>query len=147
MTVVSRLRCDAALWSLPPVVEPGQKQARPAAEVRQGPDQPGQAARGQNRGWQTGVFALYGRPVVKTYKTFLATYTPVGGVIRVVLVREHDGWVAYFCDRPGPERGDDPGGGGRPRRRWNRSSTTSRRCMGRASSSCGTCGPTWGRAT
>ena len=50
----------------------------------------------QTRGWQTGLFSLYGRLVVKKYKTFLATYKPVGGVIRVVLVREPDRWVAYF---------------------------------------------------
>ena len=70
----------------------------PAAEVRQEPDRPGQAA--QMRGWQTGFFSLYGRPVVKKYKTFLATYKPVGGVIRVVLVREPDRWVAYFSTDP-----------------------------------------------
>jgi hypothetical protein len=28
MTVISRLRCDAALWSLPVVVDPGQKRGR-----------------------------------------------------------------------------------------------------------------------
>ena len=28
VTVISRLRCDAALWSLPPVIEPGQKKGR-----------------------------------------------------------------------------------------------------------------------
>ena len=55
---------------------------------------------GQTRGWQTGLFSLYGRPVVKKYKTFLATYKPVGGVIRVVLVREPDRWVAYFSTDP-----------------------------------------------
>ena len=38
--------------------------SRPAAEVRQGPDRPG-----QTRGWQTGLFSLYGRMVVKKYKT------------------------------------------------------------------------------
>ena len=38
--------------------------------------------------------------VVKKYKTFLATYKPVGGVIRVVLVREPDRWVAYFSTDP-----------------------------------------------
>ena len=66
-----------------------------AAEVRQGPDRPGQTP-AQTRGWQTGLFSLYGRLVVKKYKTFLATYKPVGGVIRVVLVREPDRWVAHF---------------------------------------------------
>ena len=38
--------------------------------------------------------------MLKTYKTFLATYPVVGGRIRVVLVRETDGWVAYFCTDP-----------------------------------------------
>ena len=37
---------------------------------------------------------------MKKYKTFLATYKPVGGVIRVVLVREPDRWVAYFSTDP-----------------------------------------------
>ena len=27
----------------------------------------------------------------------LATWPPAGGVIRVVLVKNDDGWVAYFC--------------------------------------------------
>jgi hypothetical protein len=43
---------------------------------------------------------LYNRAVSKTFKTFLATYRPAGGLIRVVLVREPDGWVAYFCTDP-----------------------------------------------
>ena len=37
--------------------------------------------------------------VTKTYKTFLATYKPAGGLIRVVLLKETDGWVAYFCTK------------------------------------------------
>ncbi|MCA1837456.1 MAG: hypothetical protein LC674_01340, partial [Actinobacteria bacterium] len=36
----------------------------------------------------------------KTIKTFLATWTPVGGAIRVVLVREPHGWLAFFCTDP-----------------------------------------------
>jgi hypothetical protein len=43
------------------------------------------------------VVDVYRREVVKTFKTFLATYKPAGGLIRVVLVREDDGWVAYVC--------------------------------------------------
>jgi hypothetical protein len=35
--------------------------------------------------------------VQKTIKTFLATWRPAGGVIRVVLVKEEDGWLAFFC--------------------------------------------------
>ena len=42
----------------------------------------------------------YGRAVVKTIKTFEATWRPVGGRIRVVLVREEDGWLAFFCTEP-----------------------------------------------
>ena len=33
----------------------------------------------------------------KRYKTFVATWRPVGGLIRVVLVEESAGWVAFFC--------------------------------------------------
>jgi hypothetical protein len=43
--------------------------------------------------------ALVSRKVVKTIKTFLATWRPAGGVIRVVLVRETDGWLAFFCSQ------------------------------------------------
>jgi len=100
VTVISRLRCDAALWSLPPVVDPGQKKGRgrPPKYGKNRIDLAKRAA--QTRGWQTGLFSLYGRLVVKKYKTFLATYKPVGGVIRVVLVREPDRWVAYFSTDP-----------------------------------------------
>jgi hypothetical protein len=52
---------------------------------------------GQRRGWTTEAFTLYGEPVTKRYKTFLATWKPPGGVIRVVLVDEPTGWRAYFC--------------------------------------------------
>jgi hypothetical protein len=98
-TVVSRLRCDAALWSLPVVVAPERRgRGRPPIYGKERIDLAKRA--GQKRGWQTGTFTLYGRPVVKTYKTFLATYKPVGGMIRVVLVREPDRWVAYFATDP-----------------------------------------------
>ena len=43
----------------------------------------------------------YGKRVVKTIKTFEATWRPAGGRIRVVIVREHDGWLPYFCTDPG----------------------------------------------
>jgi hypothetical protein len=42
---------------------------------------------------------VYGQPIVKRYKTFLAT-SPVGGEIRVVLVKEDRGWFAFFCSDP-----------------------------------------------
>ena len=59
------------------------------------------------------AFLLYGRLVVKKYKTFLATYKPVGGVIRVVLARARL-LGGVLLDRPGSERGIDPRDGGRP---------------------------------
>ena len=55
---------------------------------------------GHRRGWQTADCTLYGATVTKTFKTFLATYPPAGGLIRVALVREPDGWVAFFCTDP-----------------------------------------------
>jgi len=100
VTLISRLRCDAALWSLPEVAPAGQKRGRgrPPKYGKHRIDLAKRAA--QKGGWQTGLFSVYGRWVVKKYKTFLATYKPVGGVIRVVLVREVDGWVAYFATDP-----------------------------------------------
>ena len=38
--------------------------------------------------------------MTKTVKTFLATWKPVGGVVRVVLVREEHTWLAFFCTDP-----------------------------------------------
>jgi DDE superfamily endonuclease len=99
VTVISRLRCDAALWSLPGVVAPGQRgRGRPRIYGKERINLAKRA--GQTRGWRTGLFNVYGRLEVKKYKTFLATYKPVGGVIRVVLVREPESWVAYFSTNP-----------------------------------------------
>ncbi len=91
MTVVSRLRKDAALRTVP-----GPRPAGPRGRPRiYGEDRIDLAKRaGQRRGWSTGTFALYGKPAVKRYKTFLATWRPAGGAIRVVLVDVHaDGGV------------------------------------------------------
>ena len=66
---------------------------------------------GQRRGWTTEVFDLYGKPTRKRYKTFLATWRPAGGVIRVVLVEEPTGWVAFFCTDPNATVADILGSG------------------------------------
>ena len=96
-TVVSRLRKDAALGSVPGPRPPGQR-GRPRIY---GADRFDLAKRaGQRRGWSTGVFTLYGESIEKKYKTFLATWRPAGGLIRVVLVKEEAGWVAFFCTDP-----------------------------------------------
>jgi hypothetical protein len=99
VVVVSRLRRDAALWTVPKPEQPrrGQAQKR-GPKPKYGKQAISLAKRaGHRQGWQTGDFMLYGKKVTKTYKTFLATYKPVGGTIRVVLVRDTDGWVAFFC--------------------------------------------------
>jgi DDE superfamily endonuclease len=96
--VVSRLRKDAALFDVPPPLKPGERPP-PGRPRIYGKNRISLAKRaGQPRGWQTDTFRLYGVEVIKRYKTFLATYPPAGGLIRVVLVKEDDGkWVAYFC--------------------------------------------------
>ncbi len=94
MTVVSRLRKDAALYTVPGPRVAGRR-GRPRIY---GDSRIDLAKRGgQRRGWTTGVFQLYGERVKKRYKTFVATWRPVGGLIRVVLVEESAGWVAFFC--------------------------------------------------
>jgi hypothetical protein len=55
---------------------------------------------GQKRGWRRVRCLQYGELVVKTIKTFEATWRPAGGRIRVVIVREKAGWLAYFCTEP-----------------------------------------------
>lgn len=35
--------------------------------------------------------------MVKTIKSLEATWRPAGGRIRVVIVHEVEGWLAYFC--------------------------------------------------
>jgi hypothetical protein len=103
VTVVSRLRKDAALRSVP----------GPRPPHRWGPDRTYGERRidlakraGQRRGWLTGTFDLYGKPTLKRYKTFLATWRPAGGAICVVLVDEPTGWVAYFCTDPAATAAD-----------------------------------------
>ena len=99
VVVVSRLRKDAALRTLPKPerARAGQPRKR-GRKPTYGAKAISLAKRAAHRhGWQTDDFLLYGKKVAKTFKTFLATYKPAGGVIRVVLVRERDGWVAFFC--------------------------------------------------
>lgn len=95
--VVSRLRKDAALFDVPAPVPPGKRgRGRPRIYGKKSISLAKRA--GQRRGWQLDTFALYGIAQTKRYKTFLATYAPAGGLIRVVLVKEDDGsWRAYFC--------------------------------------------------
>jgi hypothetical protein len=100
VVVVGRLRKDAALRDLPPKLKKGQRRGR-GRPRKYGKNKISLAKRtGQRRGWQTIVCTVYGEVTSKTYKTFLATYPPVGGVIRVVLVKEDHGYYAFFCTDP-----------------------------------------------
>jgi hypothetical protein len=98
VVVFSRLRKDAHLLSLPPTRRRrGQRGPRP----RYGKERIHLVKRvGHKRGWQRLACWQYGVKVVKQVKTFLATWRPAGGLIRVVLVREETGWLAYFCTDP-----------------------------------------------
>jgi DDE superfamily endonuclease len=95
VVVVARLRKNAALRSLPSLVRrPGQRGPLPTygkdkIDLGKRAAQPG--------GWQQLACVQYGHKVVKTIKTFEATWRPAGGRIRVVLVKEEDGWLAFFC--------------------------------------------------
>jgi DDE superfamily endonuclease len=100
VVLVSRLRKDAALWNLPTPPRRGQP-CRRGRKPKYGQQAISLAKRAAHRrGWQQAEFVLYGQKVTKTFKTFLATYPVVGGVIRVVLVREDARWVAFFCTEP-----------------------------------------------
>jgi hypothetical protein len=95
--VLGRLRKDAHLYDLPPKLKKGR---------RRGPGQPrkyglhriclAQRA-GQPHGWHSIRCRQYGQEVTKTIKTFLATYHPAYGTIRVVIVREEDGPQFFFA--------------------------------------------------
>jgi hypothetical protein len=94
--VVGRLRKDAALWSLPNPKQQGQRGPAPTY----GKERLSLAKRaGHKSGWEQVECVQYGAKLTKTIKTFEATWRPAGGRIRVVLIREEHGWVAFFCTK------------------------------------------------
>ena len=96
--VVSRLRKDAHLCDLPPTQR---RRGQPGPLPTYGKERISLAKRAaQTRGWQQVQCVQYGQKVTKTIKTFLATWRPAGGVIRVVIVQEPDGWLPYFSTKP-----------------------------------------------
>ena len=96
VTMVSRPRKGAALYSVPPARDPNGR-GRPRAYG----ERVSLAKRAGHRGgWATGTFTLYGKALEKTYTTFVATWRPAGGAIRVVRVDEPKGGVAFFCTDP-----------------------------------------------
>ncbi len=101
VTIVGRLRKDAALRDLPPTLRRGQRPGR-GRPRKYGPHRIDLAKRaGHRHGWQEIACTIYGQAKVKTCKTFLATYRPAGGLIRVVLIGEEHGWLALFCTDAG----------------------------------------------
>jgi DDE superfamily endonuclease len=97
VTVVSRLRKDAALFDLPaPPKQRGRGRPR-----KYGAHRIHLARRAAHpQGWESVECFVYGKLVTKTIKTFLATYRPADGPIRVVIVKEENGCQFFFCTDP-----------------------------------------------
>lgn len=100
VTVIGRLRKDAALRDLPRKPRRGQRRGR-GRPPKYGKNRISLAKRAAHcSGWQTAQCTIYGKTTTKLYKTFLATYRPVGGVIRVVIVEEDRDWYPFFSTDP-----------------------------------------------
>jgi hypothetical protein len=100
VTVIGRLRKDAALRDLPPRLRRRQRR-RPGRPRQYGKNRLSLAKRAAHPlGWETAECVVYGKLVTKLYKTFLATYWPVGGLIRVVIVLEEHDWYPFFSTDP-----------------------------------------------
>lgn len=93
VTLVGRLRKDAALYDLPPV----EQRTRRGRKRKYGVNRISLAKRAAHRqGWIDVVCTVYGQRVVKRVKTFVATHRTFGGAIRVVIVQEPSG-PQFFC--------------------------------------------------
>jgi hypothetical protein len=100
VTVISRLRKDAALYDLPPKLKKGQRCGRGRPRIY-GKHRLRLAKRAAaQRGWQTIECVQYGKQVMKKCKSFLATYRPACGLIRVVIVQEPEGCEFFFATDP-----------------------------------------------
>lgn len=100
IVVISRLRKDAHLLSVPPPLKEGERRG-PGAPRKYGTERISLAKRaGQPRGWQTIECVQYGKRVTKEIKTFLATYQVAYGAIRVVIVKETTGFEYFFSLDP-----------------------------------------------
>jgi hypothetical protein len=100
VVVISRLRKDAHLNTLPPKLKKGQRRGR-GKPRKYGTKRISLAKRAAARGgWKTVECVQYGKHVVKKHKSFLATYRPAYGMIRVVIVQEATGPRFFFCTDP-----------------------------------------------
>ena len=110
LTLVSRLPKNAALWTLPSCKRrKGQRGPLPTY----GKQRIDLARRAQNpRGWHEVSCVQYRQRQTKRIKTFVATWRPACGAIRVVLVMEEEGCARLLQHGPEPECGKDLGVGG-----------------------------------
>ncbi len=97
VTVVSRLRKDAALRTVP-CPPKTKRRGRPRKYGAQRIHLARRAA--HPRSWQQIECSVYGQKTIKTLKTFLATWRPADGLIRVVIVKEPHGCEFFFCTDP-----------------------------------------------
>ena len=94
VTLVGRLRKDAALRDLPP----REKTTRRGRKRKYGKHRLSLAKRAAHpHGWKKVTCAVYGAQVVKQVKTFVATHRTFGGAIRVVIVKEKTGPQFFYC--------------------------------------------------
>jgi len=95
--LIGRLRKDAVLWTTPPRRrKKGERRGR-GRPRKYGNQRISLAKRaGQRRGWFWVECVQYGQRVRKKVKTFLASYRPAYGTIRVVIVQEPTGCQFFF---------------------------------------------------
>lgn len=95
VVIVGRLHKDAALHDLPPKRR-GRRRPRKYGKSKFSLAKRG----GHESGWCEAECVLFGKTATKCYKTFLATYRPAGGVIRVVSIKEEHACFTLFCTNP-----------------------------------------------
>jgi hypothetical protein len=94
VTIITRLRKDAALHALPKKLKKRQR-GRPR-KYGQRIHLRGKAAK--SSGWFWVNVTLYGQQETKQVKMFKAIYRPAGGLVLVLIVRqEADCWRAFMC--------------------------------------------------
>ncbi len=99
VTVISRLRWRCRLWVMPMlVVDPGPKRSSAGRRNTANNGSTWPNGRQGPAAGRPGCSPSTADCVVKKYKTFLASYKPVGGVIRAALAREVESWWRTFTD-------------------------------------------------
>lgn len=94
VTLVGRLRKDAALWDVPqpPAVK---RRGRPRIY---GPNRISlKQLAAEESGWSEVSCHIYGSQVTKRAKSFIGTHRTFGGAIRVVIVQEASGPQYFYC--------------------------------------------------